>query len=32
MQTDYVRTVLVIMFLVSLFLGSLAGCSGQPWT
>jgi glucose/arabinose dehydrogenase len=28
MQTDRVRTVLVILFLASLFLGSLAGCGG----
>ena len=28
MQTDRVRTVLVVLFLVSLFLGSLAGCGG----
>jgi len=28
MPTDRVRTVMVILFLVSLFLGSLAGCGG----
>jgi len=28
MPTDRVRTVLVILFLISLFLGSLAGCGG----
>jgi hypothetical protein len=28
MQTDRVRTVMVILFLLSLFLGSLAGCGG----
>jgi hypothetical protein len=32
MRTDRVQTVLVILFLASLFLGSLAGCGGvQPW-